>query len=84
MKKFKNKVGYVVYEATAEDIKKIGGFGICDSCNEHSQNGYLIPVMNRWFCPKCYEEWNSRARMYPEDLSIEAKNVAYYDKVFNI
>jgi hypothetical protein len=84
MKKFKSNAGYVVYEATAEDTEKLGGCGICDRCNEPAKNGYLIAVLNSYFCPECYEDWDNNSRMYEEDLPIEARRAAYYDKVFGL
>jgi len=81
MLKFKLKNGLTVYKTTAIEICSIGGFGICDECGEHSNEGYLIPVLNRWMCSKCYEDWKSYCKHYPEDDRIEARNSEYYEKL---
>ena len=82
MKKFKAPGGLTAYEVTANDIKKLGGEGICDFCNEYSEIGYLIAVMNRYHCPKCYEEYDKNSKAYPEDKDIEEANEKYFDFVF--
>lgn len=84
MKKFISNAGYVVYEATANDTEKLGGCGICDFCGKHSPTGYLIPVLNAYYCPDCYKEWDKSSRMCPEDLHIERKRIAYYESVLDI
>ncbi len=84
MKKFVSKVGYIIYEAAASDTEKLGGRGICDFCGEHSATGYLIPVLNAYYCPECYKDWDASSQMYPEDLHIERKRIAYYESVFGI
>jgi len=82
MLKFKSKVGYLIYEATAADTEKLGGLGICDDCNNYSETGFLVAILNHYMCPKCYAEWNEGSRMYSEDLPVERKHESYYDWVF--
>lgn len=73
----KNNKGFLILKTTAEEqIEKMGGYGICDSCNSKAKEGYLIPVLVRWYCEHCYQEWIERATNYPEDR-------AYEKKVFN-
>lgn len=84
MKKLKTRVGYIAYKVTRAEICKIGGFGICDTCNSTSESGYLVPVLNRWLCPTCYEDWESYATYYEEDIPIERKNSEYYERVLPI
>lgn len=79
MRKFKLKCGYIAYEATIEEIALLGGFGICDECNNLAYAGYLVPVMNRYMCPDCFEEWAGSAIYYPEDIRIETMNAEYYE-----
>ncbi|MFZ7120720.1 MAG: hypothetical protein ACOWWH_07195 [Eubacteriaceae bacterium] len=81
MKKIKTKCGHIAYLTTRAEISKLGGFGICDSCNQEADAGYLIPVMNRWLCPACYKKWNERATFYLEDLPIEKKNADFYESM---
>lgn len=79
MRKFKLKCGYIAYEATIDEIALLGGFGICDECNELALAGYLIPVLNHYMCPRCFEEWVDRTIYYPEDIHIETQNAKYYE-----
>ena len=71
MKKIISKAGYIAYEATENDSRKLGGIGVCDFCGKHAVTGYLIPVMNAYYCPECYKSWDENSVMYPEDLHIE-------------
>lgn len=73
----KNDKGFKVLKMSLEEVNSIGGLGICDFCNAASHEGYYIAVLNMWYCPKCYKEWISRAKYYPEDASIENKNFEY-------
>lgn len=79
MKKFLSKQGYVVYKVRREQLALIGSLGICDECNECSEYGYLIPVLNHYQCPNCFEEWNNNHTYYPEDLWFEKEYVACYE-----
>lgn len=81
MRKIKSKCGYIVYEATAFETMRLGGIGVCDECNTASLNGYLVPVLNHYMCPSCYEEWNERAVYYPEDIPHEERVAEYYEKM---
>ena len=79
MTKFKLKNGLTVYKTTAAELTALGGLGICDECGEYNKVGYLIPVLNHWMCPECYNDWKHRCKHYPEDDRIEEKNSAYYE-----
>ena len=82
MKKLKTKSGYIVYEVTAEELYKyMDSPGICDFCDNPSREGYLIPVINRFYCPKCFVEFNSNSTYYPTDIPVETKNAAYYESL---
>lgn len=81
MRKIKSKCGYTVYKTTAFEVMRLGGIGVCDECNALSFDGYLVPVLNRYMCPKCYEEWNSRAIYYSEDIPHEKRVAVYYEKM---
>lgn len=78
MKQIKSKCGYIVFECSAAEISIIGGFGICDHCNEYSTDGYLIPVLSRWICSECYAKWDNKAIYYAEDIPFEKETAAYY------
>ncbi len=76
---------FLIIECTARELYvACGGPGICDNCATPSGNGYYIAVLNRWLCPKCYEEWKSTAHYYPEDADIERKNFDFYASLLGI
>lgn len=79
MKKFATPQGYTAYSCSAIETTPLGGMGICDDCGRSAPVGYLVPVLNHYMCPKCFEEWTSRSKFYWEDLPIETKNAAYYE-----
>lgn len=81
MRKIQSKCGYTVYEVSAAEVTLLGGFGICDECNEFAPKGYLIPVLNHYQCPKCYADWNERAVYYEEDIPHEQRVSEYYEKM---
>lgn len=49
-----------------------------------SNIGYYVAVLNRWFCPKCYNEWYEYATHYPEDARIENKNFEHFKIMMDI
>lgn len=74
MRSYINIKGFKIIETTGDEIKTIGGYGICDSCCRPSSNGYLIPALGSyWYCEKCYEEWIKNAVIYDEDKEFEAR-----------
>lgn len=80
-----NPKGFKVVEASRMELAcKLGGFGICDNCNMASNIGYYVAVLNRWFCPKCYNEWYEYATHYPEDARIENKNFEHFKIMMDI
>lgn len=81
MRKIKSKCGYTVYEATAFEVMRLGDIGVCDECNAVALNGYLVPVLNHYMCPSCYEEWNNRGKYYEEDIPVERRTAEYYEKM---
>lgn len=81
MLKRKLKNGLTYYIVSAQELTKIGGMGICDHCNNYANAGYLIPVLNHWVCPECFEKWSSYAEHYDEDDEIEERNCRYYEKM---
>lgn len=81
MEKIKTKCGYIAYKATAIEMATIGGLGICDYCNTPSSEGYIIPVLNRWYCPECYDRWNNEAEFFEEDLEYEERTAKLYESL---
>lgn len=71
MCQFKTEKGHIAIKVSLEEIKKLGGFGICDSCNAFHTTGYLIPVLNREYCTSCFKEWKKRAVFFNEDVDYE-------------
>lgn len=75
-----NEKGFKVIEISAEEMVKIGCGNICDHCGQpHFGTGYYVAVLNRWFCPSCYNEWYEDAYNYANDeynpdWRIERKN----------
>lgn len=83
--KVNNSKGFLVAEVSlTECVEKLGGYGICDSCNGTSEKGYYVAALNHWVCPKCYNEWMQRAKNYEEDKPIEKRNFDYYSKILGI
>lgn len=84
-KKVENPKGFLVIEVSGtENIEKIGGMAICDSCNSHSSDGYYIAVLNHWVCPDCFNEWIERAKRHEEDIRIEQRNYDFYSQLLGL
>ena len=80
MIKLRTKQGYTAYTCALIELFAIGGFGVCDSCSRITRtSGYLIPVLNRYYCQTCFEDWLNRAEYYPEDIPFERATAAYYE-----
>lgn len=79
MKKIRTKQGYIAYQCTAIETTYLGGMGICDDCGRFAQDGFLVPVLNRYMCPACFQDWQSHGRFYPEDLPFEKRHADYYE-----
>lgn len=84
MKKFLSKQGYVVYKVRRDQLVLIGGLGVCDECNYSSEYGYLIPVLNHYQCPKCFDEWNNHHTYYEEDLLFQDGYVEFYENEIGV
>lgn len=84
-KKVENEKGFLVLEVShIECITRLGGYGICDSCNKASEKGYYVAVLNHWMCPDCYNKWINRATRHKDDISIEERNYAHYCKQLGV
>lgn len=82
-KVYKNDKGFKVIAATGVEMSNIGGLGICDSCGEVNLGlGYYVAVLNRWFCPRCFNDWYEVAENFAieggSDKRVEDKNFAIY------
>ena len=76
---------FKVIKASAKEMfEAVGSLGICDYCSERPEHGYYIAVLNKWYCPKCWEEFKKRAVWHAEDTRIEQRNFAYYSKKLGV
>lgn len=66
--------GFLLIECTEIETQKIGGIGICDSCNKVSDKGIYISVLNSWYCMECFNDWHKGAIRYQEDIYIEKRH----------
>ena len=66
------KQGYSYIKCTADDCFDWGGMAICDDCGERMQDDvYLIFILARAYCPKCFENWIKRAKRYEDDIYLQ-------------
>ena len=83
MNYFINSKGFKIIKTSKQEIISIGGFGICDSCAKTSEYGYLIPALGSyWYCEKCYDDWDKRAKFYEEDVKFETQMHDKWIKIF--
>ncbi|HEY6143721.1 MAG TPA: hypothetical protein VIV55_09955 [Flavobacterium sp.] len=67
-----NDKNFKIIEVSESEVKnKIGGFGICDSCNGFFGKFKYIAVLNSCYCQECYDKWYEEAINYPEDQKYE-------------
>lgn len=73
--------GYSYIKCTPEDCYNWGGKCICDDCNEKmNEEVYLIFILGRAYCKKCFDEWVNRSKKYSEDLKLqEERQVEFYN-----
>ena len=76
-----NPKGFKVIETSMTECIDMGGMAVCDNCNQCSDKGYLIAVLNSWFCPQCYNEWMEEAVRYEDDVIYEHKTFNYYKDI---
>lgn len=51
-----NNKEFKILRLNKQEILKIGGYGICDSCNKAlSNDGFMICVLFSCYCEKCYQ-----------------------------
>ena len=82
MKKIKlkyTKSGYSYIKVNKEDCFNWGGISICDDCNEFMNESYLIFILGRALCKKCFEDWTKKSKRYEEDLRFQnERHLAWY------
>ena len=74
VKQFKSPQSYTVLKMSLFECTSIfkGGAGICDNCGIAVLEGYYVPVLNHYLCPKCYQNFTQRTPYYPEDAHFES------------
>lgn len=72
--------GYSYIKCTKEDCFNWGGLAICDDCNEPiMEDVYLVFVLGRAYCKKCFEAWVQYSKRYEEDLYLQKQShIAWY------
>ena len=86
---YENAKGYKIIEVSSYEMWNIGCGNICDHCgNPQNGTGFYVAVLNRWFCPQCFEKWYDRARNYATagspDKRVEDRNFDIYKKFLKI
>lgn len=77
------KQGYSYLKCTKKDCFDWGGLAICDFCGEDMKDDvYLIFILNSALCPKCFEEWISRAKKYSDDIELQKQNHERWYKAY--
>ena len=73
--------GYSYIKCTAEECYDWGGKCICDNCNEKmTEEIYLIFILGRAICKKCFNEWISHSTRYIEDLKLQKdRHIQFYN-----
>lgn len=68
---FRTEKGFIIIPIKNELMRKISQLPyppVCDCCIKSGEEiGMYIPVLNRWFCNNCYNEWHEKAKYYEED-----------------
>lgn len=85
MKKVKkDRCGYYYADVSLNDVLNWGGLGICDSCNKpifvDEKVGKLVWVLGGCICEECFNEWQTRNKVYEEDLALQEKYAENYYK----
>ena len=71
----KEKNGYYYADVSIWDVLNWGGLGVCDMCGKtlgvKGNVGKLVWVLSSCTCNKCFDEWQTRAKKYDEDLALQ-------------
>lgn len=77
------KQGYSYIKCTKEDCFNWGGMAICDNCNKlMKEEIFLIFVLGRALCRKCFDEWTDNATRYEEDLQLQNQSHLKWYKAY--
>lgn len=78
-----SKVGFKYAVVSQEDLHKIKSPGMCDNCLDFvGDEGRLVFVLNYILCPRCFAEWENRAKFYPQDVHFEDIKISHYSNIF--
>lgn len=83
-KKIKTEKGFLVIKMNRKEAEMLGfGMGggacICMDCNNLCFDDiYYVAALCDTLCEKCYLDFITRAKYYPEDSKIEQKNFDFY------
>ena len=80
---------FKVIECTAAELMDAykTQFCVCDFCGTPalpSDKGYYIPVLNHWYCGKCFEDFKSDQTWHPEDKGFEDYQLEKAKRFFNL
>ena len=62
---------------------KDGHFGLCDLCQEGTEYGYLLPLINSYYCPMCYKAWIDSVTLYKSEIKSEKQRYLFYSEILN-
>lgn len=80
-----NKKGFKVIQASMLEMCEVyGAMPICDSCGKDAETGFLISVLNQWFCPACYGRWQTMCINYTDDKPHEQRKFEEHKKLFGV
>lgn len=82
--KKENEKGFLVLETSAAETAEWDGLPICDDCGANAPKGYLIAVLNHWYCQECYDRWYEEAIHYEGDKTFEKRTYNNYAKLLKI
>lgn len=63
----------IIHMTWREYVAASDKFGWCDLCStdDFEHGGYYIPVIDQWYCEKCYKAWYDTAAHYKVDMEEE-------------
>ena len=80
-----NEKGFKVIEASRADMRNVyGQLPVCDRCGHSANNGFLVSVLNQWFCATCYGNWMQHAMKYKHDNPYEDKKFEEHKRLFGL
>lgn len=62
---------------------KDGHFGLCDLCQQGTEYGYLLPLIDSFYCPVCYKAWIDSVTRYKSDIKPEYNRYLVYCDILN-